>query len=66
MSTSAQYSPIVVYSDKHIISYNNLKNISYLIVLFLGNLWLIKSSIFQINQMIRVINLKVNENKTHK
>ena len=29
-------------------------------------LWLIKSSIFQINQMIQMINLKVRENKAHK
>ena len=29
-------------------------------------LWLIKSSIFQINQMIQMINLKVSENKAHK
>ena len=29
-------------------------------------LWLIKSSIFQINQMIQMINLKVSENKIHK
>ncbi len=35
-------------------------------MLFLGNLWLMKSSIFQINQLIRIINLKVNENKAHK
>jgi hypothetical protein len=35
-------------------------------MLFLGNLWLIKSNIFQINQVIRMINLKVNENKAHK
>ena len=35
-------------------------------MLFLGNLWLIKSSIFQNNQMIRMINLKANENKAHK
>ncbi len=35
-------------------------------LLYLGNLRLIKANIFQINQMIRMINLKVNENKSHK
>ena len=35
-------------------------------MLFFGSLWLIKSNIFQNNQVIRMINLKVNENKTHK
>jgi hypothetical protein len=35
-------------------------------VLFLGNLLAYKSSIFQNNQMIRMISLKANENKTHK
>jgi hypothetical protein len=34
------------------------KPISHKLVLFLGNLWLIKSNIFQINQMIKVINIK--------
>jgi hypothetical protein len=34
-----------------------------MMLLFLGNMWLIKANIFQTNQMI---NLKVNENKAHK
>ncbi len=31
-----------------------------------GTCWVIKSSIFQSNQVIRMINLKASENKAHK